>query len=103
MRPNFITQEDITRWDETIDSDEDMPKGFADNPTQREVCYAGLWLYEQLMELDCPEVDAFQMQYTAGALSVTNDPWEVHQKTLEIYSGLVQDLCDDLIESVDLN
>lgn len=89
MRPEFVTPEDIKRWDESIESDPNMPEGFADEVKQREVCYAALWLYEQLANLKCEEENIFKLQYTAGRLSYYNDPWEVHLQVIETYKKAI--------------
>jgi hypothetical protein len=85
MRPSSITKEDIERWDENIKSDQNLPEGFGKDPKEKEVCYAALWLYEQLAALNCEEENIFKLQYTAGRLSYFNDPWEVHQQVLSTY------------------
>lgn len=102
MRPNFITQEDISRWDLNISSDQNLPKGFADDEKQREVCYAALWLYEQLSALGCDEENIFKLQYTAGRLSYYNDPWDVHQQVVEQFK-LVSPIIDQLVSNKELN
>jgi hypothetical protein len=84
-RPDSITNEDIKRWSDNIDSDENIPQSLVKNDTIREVCYAGLWLAEQLALLQCPESFITRIQFTAGQASFGRDPWEVHQMFLESY------------------
>ena len=92
MRPNFIKHEDIERWNTNIKSDPNLPEGFADDAKQREVCYAALWLYEQLADLKCEEENIFKLQYTAGRLSYYNDPWEVHLQVIATYKEKIAKL-----------
>lgn len=86
-RPNFITNEDILRWTDAIDSDPTIPKEMINSPLIREVCYAGAWLSEELEKLQCPEVILVRIQWTAGKMSYGRDPWEVHQMILEGYKN----------------
>lgn len=85
-RPEFVTDEDITRWSETLDQDE-LGSVFAKDPIMKEVCYAGFWLSEELDKLDCPEDLSFRIQDAAGRLSFGRDTWEVCQKVLEAYKN----------------
>lgn len=87
LRPNFVTEEDILRWDNIIDNDPLMPKSLASSPTIREVCYAGLWLYDELESLSCPDSIIFRIQDAAGRLSFGRDTWEVSAKLLESYKN----------------
>lgn len=84
-RPTFVTEEDIKRWEDNMEADGSFPVVLFDNPTIREVCYAGLWLCEQLDALRCPSEYITRIQYTAGQLSFGHDPWKVHQEFLESY------------------
>lgn len=84
-RPEFITDDDIARWSENIDNDDNLPKELLSSLVIREVCYAGLWLGEELEKADCPESVITQIQYTAGKISFGRDIWEVHQNILEQY------------------
>lgn len=99
-RPEFITNEDITRWSDNIDNDPNISVGLAQSALIREVCYAGLWLCEQLEELNCPEELILRIQYTAGKLSFGRDAWEVHIKMLEDYKS---DTLEYEIDSLELN
>lgn len=99
MRPSFVTKEDIERWDKGISEDKYLPEGFGQNPKEREVLYAGAWLHEQLVELDCSDADIEKIQYIAGSLSVHNDPWEVSQQALNIYQKALDELTSQLTVS----
>lgn len=94
-RPSFVTQEDLVRWDQSIESDERIPKYFTDMPELREVCYAGLYLGEQLEKLECPEALIVRIQYSAGKSSFGNDVWEVHLSVLEKYKNSELEIEDD--------
>lgn len=84
-RPNYVSEEDVLRWSNNIDNDPGFPKSLATSTTIREVCYAGLWLVEQLSLLDCPSEIIVRIQFTAGKLSFGRDPWEVSQIILQKY------------------
>jgi hypothetical protein len=86
-RPEFVTNEDILRWSENIDNDDNIPAVVKDSAIIREVCYAGLWLAEELEKLNCTEDIITRIQFTAGRLSFGRDPWQVHQKMLEDYKN----------------
>jgi len=86
-RPKFITNEDITRWSNNIDQDPYISTAMRENETIREVCYAGLFLIEELEKLKCPNSLINRIQYTAGKLSFGRDIWEVHQDILEKYKN----------------
>jgi len=82
-RPKSITDEDIVRWSESIDNDPLLDKQLANNPTLREVCYAGQYLAEKLSEIDCPDEIIARLMYTAGQLSFgREDTWAIHQDIL---------------------
>lgn len=89
MRPEFITDEDIERWDNNIKKDITLPEAVAEsvsvNPILREAMYAGLWLGEQLAELECAPEKIMRIQFTAGCLTFGRDIWEVHQEILDDY------------------
>ncbi len=87
LRPNFVTEEDILRWDNIINNDPFMPKSLADSPTIREVCYAGLWLWDELEKLECPEFIIVRIQEAAGRLSFGRNTWDVSAKLLESYKN----------------
>lgn len=87
-RPDSITNDDIIRWSNNIDNDPYFASNHTidiKNVSFREVLYAGLWLAEQLLDLNCSEEDLACIQYTAGQLSYRHDPWEVHIDILNSY------------------
>lgn len=84
-RPDFVSEEDILRWSDNIDNDPGFPKSLAASSTIREVCYAGLWLSEQLDQLGCPDFVIVRIQDAAGRLSYGRDPWDVSQELLTKY------------------
>jgi hypothetical protein len=84
-RPDFVTNEDIARWSENIDNDPRLSPALKEQAIIREICYAGLWLTEELEKLKCPEEMIVRIQYTAGKLSYGRDIWEVHQMILDGY------------------
>ena len=86
-RPDFITEEDILRWNNNIDSDPNFPQSLAQVPLIREVCYAGLWLCEQLSNLECPDFVIVRIQDAAGRLSFGRDPWAVSQELITKYQN----------------
>jgi len=82
-RPNSVTNEDLLRWSEKIDNDPLLTPSITQSPIIREVCYAGQWLADKLIELNCPDHLIGRIMYTAGQLSFgRKDPWEVHQNIL---------------------
>jgi hypothetical protein len=87
MYNKYVTAEQIKQYDSNIDNDSQIPSSLKKNPTIREVCRAGLYLYEQLMQLHCPESLIVRIQWTAGKLSLHKDPWEVHAFILESYKN----------------
>jgi hypothetical protein len=86
-RPDFVTEDDVTRWSSNIDTDPGLPKSLAASPTVREVCYAGLWLCEELEKLECPAILIVRIQDAAGRLSFGRDPWEVSFELLKRYQS----------------
>lgn len=84
-RPERVTNEDISRWDEIIEKDEILPSEVKQNPVIREVCYAGQWLSEELEKVGCPEEFVVRITYTAGQLCFGRDIWEVHQDMLKAF------------------
>ena len=86
-RPSFISTDDISRWSKEIDNDDNLPGGLIESPIIREVCYAGLWLCEELAKLSCPDSLIVQIQFTAGKMSFGKDVWQVHQQFLEDYKN----------------
>jgi hypothetical protein len=98
-RPEFITNEDIMRWSENIDNDDTLPQAVKESPVIREVCYAGLWISEELEKLGCSKELISKVQYTGGQLSFGRDPWEVHQRLLTGYKTLGLQFEDDLFRA----
>jgi hypothetical protein len=84
-RPDFISKEDISRWDDNIQAS--LPKSLAESSLIKEVCYAGLWLCDELAKLSCPDFLIVRIQFTAAKLSVGRDPWDVSLKLLEQYKN----------------
>jgi hypothetical protein len=85
IRPEFVTNEIILKWDDILNNDPLMPKEFLQEPLIKEVCYAGLWLIEKLKDLECPDEIITKIQITAGKLSFGKNFWEVHEKILNDY------------------
>lgn len=100
-RPNFVTNEDISNWSEMIDNDERIPAGLAQSPIIREVCYAGLWMQEELVKLNCPDEWINRIQFTAGKLSFGRDAWDVHINMVERFKNNELKFEDD--PTVDVN
>jgi hypothetical protein len=86
-RPEFVSNEDIIRWADNIDNDVNIPKILANEPLMREVMYSGLWLAEQLKQLQCNDALIPRIQYLAGSLSFGHDPWVVVQEVLQAYNN----------------
>lgn len=86
-RPEFVTNEDIIRWTQNIDNDPEMPPVLIDNPIIKEVCFAGLWLSEELSKLGCPSDRITRIQFMAGRLCFGRDPWVVVQRVLDTYKN----------------
>lgn len=86
-RPDFITNEDLSRWSESIDTDPLMDQNLAQNPIIREVCYAGQWLADKLTELNCPDHLIGRMMWTAGRVCFgRKDPWLIHQDLFDRFA-----------------
>jgi len=98
-RPNFITTDQIDRWNIAVDNDPLLPDGFKKLPRLREVIYAGFWLVETLRELNASEEHIFQLKFYHGQSSFGRDCWEVAQNLIEMYeSGEIEfepDILDD--------
>lgn len=87
-RPDYVTDEDIERWETNIQNDPNMPKEVLSIPILKEVCYAGLWLAESLAELGCPEEKIRNIQFNAGRYAFGRDPWQAHEAVLEFWKKL---------------
>jgi len=81
MRPEFITPEDIARWDENLNNDQILKdavgEDFYKDPLVREVLYAGLWLTEELRAKNAPELFIVASQNVLGTKSFGADPWQI--------------------------
>lgn len=82
-RPEFVSNEDIARWSNIVDKDDSLSQVLKDSTIIREVCYAGLWLAEELSKLSCEDDLITRIQWTAGKLSFGRDTWKVHQNILQ--------------------
>jgi hypothetical protein len=100
MRPDFITQQDIERWDNNLAQDASLPSFIREgivHPSFRELIYSGAWLSEQLQKLGCHEILVARICYTAGQLSFGQDCWQVAQEMLQAYQN------NDLEFEIDYN
>ena len=86
QRPNFISNKDIARWNIELINDPIIPQDLIKSPLIKEVCYAGMWLVEELTKLKCPVETITDLQYSAGKASFGKDVWEIHQKFLAEYN-----------------
>jgi hypothetical protein len=86
MKHHFLTDEQIEKYNQQIKDDKISEKILAE-PILMEVMYAGLWLVEQLRNLQCPDEYIVRIQYTAGAASFGREPWEIHQYYLDAYKN----------------
>ncbi len=81
MRPDFITDEDIARWDISIDNDTELTDvvgaDFAKNPVTREVLYTSLWMTEILNKMNLTPAIIAASQNVLGQQSFGADPWQV--------------------------
>lgn len=98
MSHKFLTDDQVLHFDQVIDQDENIPSFYKQNEVIREVCRCGLWLTDQLTQLNCPDSLIVRIQWTAGRLSFGKDPWKVHQKVLEDYKNNLLIFEDDPVE-----
>lgn len=84
-RPECITSQDLERFSNSIDQDPFISLEIKNSPLLREVCYAGLYLAEELEKLNCPSHLIVAIQYSAGQNSFGNDIWETHLYFLKEY------------------
>ncbi len=88
-RPQFITPEQITQWDENINNDSLLkgvvPQAFIGDAVMREVLYASLWLQEEMIKLGAVDTTIYASQLTLGKESFGADPWQVAQTLLDLY------------------
>ena len=85
-RPDYVTEEDIIRWSKIIEEDK-TASVMAKSAIIREVCYAGLYLSEELAKLQCPDSLIVRIQYSAGKASFGKDGWTIHQQFLDGYKN----------------
>lgn len=95
-RPDFINNTQIKEWDEVIELDKNIPNELKKSSIIKEVCYAGLWLVEELEHLNCPDSLIFRIQFTAGKLSFGRDPWEISEMILLKYKNNELDIEPDI-------
>lgn len=96
-RPDFVTNADLARWNACMDNDPNLPKIVRTIPILQEVCYAGLWFAEALSDLNVPDEQITQFQFTAGRYAFGRDPWIAHQELLEKYKAGEIKLTDDIV------
>lgn len=84
-RPDFVTNEQITRWGEALDKDSLVPDFFKKAELLREIMFAGFWLMEELVKLKCESHVIVQVQFTHGAMSYGNDTWQIADDLLTAY------------------
>jgi len=87
MIPDFVTRDDLDRWNKNIDEDPHLDHAFVEDATIREICLCGLWLLEELDKLECKESKKTTLQYLAGKLSFGRDPWVAHQFVLDSFKN----------------
>lgn len=86
-RPDFVTNEDILRWSETLNNEPAHVRQFASFDLLREVLYASFWMAESLKKEGCSDELIVRIQYTMGALSFGHDPWQIAQEMLQAYQN----------------
>ena len=95
-KPPTVSSFDIQRWDAIIDNDPLLTPSMSSNPVIREVCYAGQYLNERLIDLNCPETLIGQIMYSAGKMCFGKpDPWDVHLEALQAYVDGTLQIEDD--------
>jgi len=87
MYNKYVTFEQVNAYDVSIDNDPYIDQIIKNNKIIREVCRAGIYLYESLLDLDCPPLIILKIQWLAGKLSYNKDPWEVHFSMIENYKN----------------
>lgn len=85
MYNKYVSLNKIAEYDSNIDSDPRICLEHKQSTFIREVCRAGLYLLEQLKSVNCHESLLDKIQWTAGVLSYSKDPWEVHNSIFEQY------------------
>lgn len=91
MRPEFVTDADIVRWDEHIDSDVELQKVLNGTiPARlREVLRACRWLTEEMTSREISEFEIAGMQHALGVQSHGADPWQVAQEIRNLYIEII--------------
>jgi hypothetical protein len=87
MIPDFVTREDLNRWNKNIDEDPYLDPKLAEDATIREICLAGHWLLEELDKLGCSDSIEVTLQYLGGKLSFGRDPWIAHEFILNSFKN----------------
>lgn len=87
MKPSDVTEEDISRWNKLIEQDFQIQKLAKQSLLIKELCYAGFWLQESLIKLNCSPGLIVRIQYSAGKYSFGRDLWEAHAEVLEAYKN----------------
>lgn len=97
--PDFVSQADLDRWDQSIEND--LGSELAAIPVLKEVVRSGLWLGEKLKEQLCPDDLIVNILYHGGKLSFGRDPWEVHQLLLQQYNSgeLILENNEDIVKN----
>ena len=98
-RPNTVTDEDIARWSEIINNEEELFK-LSSSEIMKELMFAGLWLEEELQARDCPEKLLGRIQIAAGKYAFGRDVWEACKEMLEMF---INNELKFEIESAELN
>lgn len=102
-RPEFVTDEDLARWNRCMDNDTNLPSFIRTIPIMQEVCYAGLWFAESLSDLNVSDERITALQFTAGRYAFGRDPWAAHQDLLEKYKAGEIKFAEDLEDPVTEN
>lgn len=97
-RPDFVTNQDLERWSNKIQEDEEITPELTSQPIIMELMFAGLWLCEELEKEGCPEEFISRIQNTAGQISFGRDIWQVHLDMLDKYKTSQLDYEIDLSE-----
>ncbi len=89
MRPKFITNEDIVRWDACIDTDTELKdsvgESFAKTPETREVLYTSLWMTEEMNKMKLDQLVIAASQNVLGKQSFGADSWQVAEVILDCF------------------
>lgn len=86
-RPDFVTDEDITRWTDELENDPMTPSPFKDEVLLREIIFSGMWLAEKLQDLHCPDHRIVQVQFAHGFECFGNDCWKKAEEILLAYEN----------------